>query len=112
MKIINFFCLLFYFSCLSFFLYYSLLYSGYSNHSGFNPIFCIGIFCFAGTWFSIFLKKLSKDRMNKIINNLQFVILILFFSTAILFNIFNVMVSYTTWTHRGMPEKYEFKIKK
>jgi len=111
-NIIHLFCLLFYSLCMLLYLFYSLIVTGDSNHTGFN-ILGIFLFCFIiALAFSVFLRILSKNANDKKIINFHFIVLGLFLFIVISFDIFNVMVYYGKWIERGMPEKYKFKIER
>jgi hypothetical protein len=79
MRIINILCFLFYLLCLLLYLFYSLIFTGESNHSSFNIILDF-VFCFIiAITFSIILRKLLKNKKDRRINLLHFIVLGLFF---------------------------------
>ena len=87
--------------------FYCLIFTCKTNHSSFDftKIFlCYGGFgIILGVFFWIFTKS------NRIL--LEFVVAwIVIVLLGVLFNIFNVMISYDLWLERNMPNKFIFKL--
>ncbi len=109
-RLVNILCIVLYSFLFILYVSYAVLFSGSCNHSS-MPLakyFLLVIFLF----FIIAIYFLfSKSKTNRKLNIFFIVFLLLSLAVLIMFNLFNVMISYETWIERAMPAKYKFQVK-